>query len=87
MSTPIRKPSPLNPYNVTPSKPRYSTPLKTPLTRFAGGVGASSPASTASTPMSSPTNSTPKRKRFIRKQPLKDRSVGFYKAGTASNTH
>ncbi|TIA95199.1 hypothetical protein E3P92_03811 [Wallemia ichthyophaga] len=43
------------------------------IIEFAGGVGASSPASTASTPMSSPTNSTPKRKRFIRKQPLKDR--------------
>lgn len=69
--TPIRKPAQINPYNSTPSKPstkpRHSTPLKTPLTRFTGSVQTNSPS-----PLSS-SSTTPRKKRFVRKQPLKDR--------------
>lgn len=71
--TPIRKPAQINPYNSTPSKPstkpRHSTPLKTPLTRFTGSVQTNSPS-----PLSS-SSTTPRKKRFVRKQPLKDRLV------------
>ncbi|TIC40441.1 replication factor-a protein [Wallemia mellicola] len=61
----------INPYNSTPSKPstkpRHSTPLKTPLTRFTGSAQTNSPS-----PLSS-SSATPRKKRFVRKQPLKDR--------------